>query len=432
MVALQIINKVIQTSKYDLIIDNNLTTDMFTGYENEFNYIQDFYQKYNKVPDKETFISQFPDFDLVQVTESDKYLIDKINEEYLYKKSVPVLQEMAKLLETDSNKAVEYLMEKIPELTSTQKTEGTDIIQHADERLQEYKNKLQGDNTTYITTGFEELDTIFKGFARGEELVVLFARIGQGKSWILNKMLSHSWEIGYNVGLISPEMSATKVGYRFDTLTNHFSNKNLVWGQKQQGYDESYIEKLKERKNKFVVAIPQDFDKKITVSKLKNFVLKNKIDILGIDGITYLTDERYKKGDNRTTMLTNISEDLMSLSIELKIPIIVVVQSNRGGVNKEDENETPDLENIKDSDGIAANATKVLAIKQKVSENIIQLAVKKHRDGRTGQTLLYQFDFDIGQFTYVPSNNDGLEPKKRNEKINKIKKQYNDNNEDVF
>ena len=56
---------------------------------------------------------------------------------------------------------------------------------------------------------------------------------------------------------------------------------------------------------------------------------KNKLDILGIDGITYLTDERYKKGDNRTTMLTNISEDLISLSIELKIPIIVVVQSNR-------------------------------------------------------------------------------------------------------
>ena len=63
-------------------------------------------------------------------------------------------------------------------------------------------------------------------------MVVLFARIGQGKSWILNKMLAHSWQIGYNVGLISPEMSAVKIGYRFDTLVNHFSNKNLVWRTK--------------------------------------------------------------------------------------------------------------------------------------------------------------------------------------------------------
>lgn len=143
-----------------------------------------------------------------------------------------------------------------------------------------------------------------------------------------------------------------------------------------------------------------------------------------------MSDERYNKGDTRTTMLTNISEDLMSLSIELKIPILVVVQSNRGGVNK-DTDDTPDLENIKDSDGIAANATKVLAIKQKANENIIQLSVKKHRDGRTGQTLLYQFDFDTGNFTYVPSNDDGLEPTQRKEKINKLKKEFEDES-DVF
>ena len=242
-------------------------------------------------------------------------------------------------------------------------------------------------------------------------------------------MLAHSWQIGYNVGLISPEMSATKIGYRFDTLTNHFSNKNLVWGEIQQGYEE-YIRQLKEKKNKYIVTIPQDFNKRITISKIKNFVTKNKIDILGIDGITYLTDERYNKGDTRTTMLTNISEDLMSLSIELKIPILVVVQSNRSGVNK-DTDETPDLENIKDSDGIAANATKVLAIKQKVNENIIQLAVKKHRDGKTGQTLLYKFDFDTGNFTYVPGTDDGLNVNQRKEKTNRIKKEFTDES-DVF
>lgn len=156
----------------------------------------------------------------------------------------------------------------------------------------------------------------------------------------------------------------------------------------------------------------------------------NKIDILGIDGITYLTDERYKPGDNRTIMLTNISEDLISLSIELKIPILVVVQSNRAGVNKETE-DTPDLENIKDSDGIGANATKVIAIRQKENDSVIQLSIRKHRDGRTGQTLLYQFDFDTGNFTYIPSNNDGVEPKQRQESLKQVKQEYNDAS-DVF
>lgn len=229
MVVLQLLNKILKTSDISIIINNNLTKDMFSEYEDEFEFIYNHFNKYNKVPDKETFLNEFPEFNLIEVAESDKFLIDKLNEEYLYKKTVPIIQETAELMKSNSEEAVEYLLQEIPQLVSIQKTEGIDIIQKADIRYKEYLKKLEGEEINYITTGFEELDTIFKGFAKGEELVVLFARIGQGKSWILNKMLSHSWQIGMNVGLISPEMSSSKIGYRFDTLTNHFSNKNLVW-----------------------------------------------------------------------------------------------------------------------------------------------------------------------------------------------------------
>lgn len=430
MVVLQVINKILKDTNMNIVIENNLQSDMFMDYENEFNFINDFYNKYGKVPDKETFLSHFKEFNIIDVNESDKYLVDKLSEEYLYYKTVPVVQEVAQLLKTNSDDAVNYLLTQLPNLTNIQKTEGIDIIQNSISRLEEYKSKLAGQNKSYITTGFEELDDLFKGFARGEELVVLFARIGQGKSWILNKMLASAWKVGYNVGLISPEMSANKIGYRFDTLVEHLSNKKLNWGDKIDNYEE-YLNNLKSNTNKYIVTIPQDFNKKITVSKIKTFCQRNKIDILGIDGITYLTDERYKKGDNRTTMLTNISEDLMSLSLELKIPILVVVQSNRGGVNKDNENETPDLENIKDSDGIAANATKVIAIRQKVSDNIIQLCVRKHRDGKAGQNLLYQFDFDTGMFSYIPSTDDGATKEHRERRTKEIKKEFTDV-EDVF
>lgn len=429
MVVLQTINKILKTSDMHIVTDYNLNSDMFIEYQDEFNFISDFYATYGKVPDIETFLAKFPNFNLIEVNETDSYLIDKLNEEYLYSKMVPVVQGVADRLKNDSDDAIQYLMQQLPNLTAIQRTEGIDIIQNAQQRYNEFLTKKDDDSQQYITTGFEELDTIFKGFSRGEELVVLFARIGQGKSWILNKMLAHSWQLGLNVGLVSPEMSATKIGYRFDTLVGHFSNTNLNWGKSQSGY-EDYVKNLVSKDNKYVVAIPQDFNRKITVSKLRNFVKKNKLDILGIDGITYLTDERYKQGDSRTTMLTNISEDLMSLSIELKIPILVVVQSNRSGVNK-DTDDTPDLENIKDSDGIGANATKVLAIKQKANEHIIQLSVRKHRDGKTGQTLLYQFDFDTGNFSYVPSNDDGLEVKQRKEKMRQVKKEFSDAS-DVF
>ena len=129
--------------------------------------------------------------------------------------------------------------------------------------------------------------------------------------------------------------------------------------------------------------------------------------------------------------MSRLTEDLMSLSIELQIPILVVVQSNRGGVRSEDDDDTPDLENIKDSDGIAANATKVIAIRRKINDGTLQLCIRKHRDGLTGQTLIYNCDFNTGNFQYIPSKDDGLNPERRKEKINKIKQEYKDK-EDVF
>ncbi|NLA24197.1 MAG: hypothetical protein GX879_04445, partial [Bacteroidales bacterium] len=278
----------------------------------------------------------------------------------------------------------------------------------------------------YITTGFEELDDIMKGWAKGEELIVLFARTGQGKTWVLTKSLAHAWQIGNNVGYISPEMGPDRVGYRFDTLYKNFSNRKLIWGDEVEGYGD-YIKELAKFKNPFIVATPLDFQKKITVSKLKNFIISNKLDILGIDGITYLTDERYKKGDNKTIMLTNISEDLMGLSMELEIPIIVVVQSNRSGVKTQDSEGTPELESIRDSDGIAHNASKVISLRQTGAG--LEFGIKKHRDGSSGGKLLYYWDIDKGKFNYIPSDKDAVRPEIRKRKSDEIKNSFQDGSE---
>ena len=428
MITLQILNKVIQTGDIQLITKNALTEEYFVGYEPEFNFIMNHFNKYGKVPDKATFLDKFNDFNLIEVAETDKYLLDTLYEEHLYYKSVEVVQKVAELLKTNANDAVEYLHSQLPNLKIATSSEGTDIIKQADERYQTYLEKMNAKNPWYITTGFEELDDILNGWAKGEEFVVFFARTGQGKSWVLAKTLTHAWQIGNRVGYISPEMSPTKIGYRFDTLLKNFSNRNLVWGREEPDY-EQYINDLKTKENPFIVATPLDFQKKVTVTKLKHFCQTNKLDILGIDGITYLTDERYKKGDNKTISLTNISEDLMALSIELGIPILVVVQSNRGGVKDADSEGTPELENIRDSDGIAQNATKVIALRQTGAG--LEFGIKKHRDGINGGKLIYYWDIDKGQFNYIPSSEDAVKPEKRQKKADEIKNSFNDGT-DVF
>ena len=428
MVSLQILNKIISTKDISIITDNNLTIDYFLEYEDEYSFIKEHFDNYKNVPDTETFINKFPDFELLEVNESDRYLVDAIREEYLYSKSVPVIKKAAELLKSDSNEASRYLQSELVNLTPNYTTPYVDII-HSNSRVEMFEDKSNNKDKWFIPTGFEELDDIIYGWQCGEEFVVIFARTGIGKSWVLVKTVQHAWEIGKNVGYISPEMSADKIGYRFDTLNNHFSNMALVRGDKSKvSIDEykQYNEKLAEHNNSILVSTPMDFNKQVTVGKLRTFVQANNLDMLAIDGITYMTDERYKRGDNKTTSLTNISEDLMELSCELKIPILVVVQSNRGGTEKD----TPDLEDIRDSDGIAHNATKVISLNQK--EEALVMKIKKNRDGKVGDKLTYLWDIDLGEFTWMPGDFDSATIERKEQKREEVKKEYKEKRKVVF
>ena len=151
---------------------------------------------------------------------------------------------------------------------------------------------------------------------------------------------------------------------------------------------------------------------------------------MAIDGITYMSDERYRRGDNKTTSLTNISEDLMELSMELQIPVLVVVQANRSGVVEKGTDETPELESIRDSDGIAHNASKILSIQQK-ERGILVMTVKKQRMGAVGGKLIYNWDINTGEFNFVPSYDDAEAPEVTERKVQEVKKKFNDV-KDVF
>lgn len=409
IVQVQAICRILAKQDYSFIEDNLLTTEEFIGYEKEFNFIKDHYERYNKVPDEITFRDHFPDFDLVEVTESDEYLLNSLRELSLYTKSVAVFQEAAELLKTDSNEAVEFLRNKLElELQPQYQLHDEEIISDVDNRVTNSEFINQNQAEWFIPTGFDAIDKDINGFQRGEEFVVFFARTNQGKSWVLETICVHIAEMGYKVGYFSPEMSAKDIGYRFDTLHGNISNNVIRLGRFSDEYTlddyAEYADKLKQLTGKFYVSKPKDFARKVTISKLRNWVKSRKLDVLAIDGITYLSDERYKRGDNKTITLTNISEDLMGLSEELRIPILVVVQANRGGIVEKNSLDTPELENIRDSDGIAQNASIVYAVRQVKDEDgqtFLLIDNKKMRAGEVGKSYKYKWNIDKGEFEYV-------------------------------
>jgi replicative DNA helicase len=434
MIQLQIISKVLNTGSDAIIKDNLLTREYFKGYEDEFDFIENHVEKYGNVPDKATFLDAFDDIELVEVTESDKYLVDAIRELRLFNKSVPVVKKVAELLKTDANAASEYMITAMRELEPDYGLSGVNIVAESEDRLVQYTERKEDENKWFFTTGFPELDDLIHGIQREEELFVIFARTNQGKSWVLEKMCTHIWGLGFNVGYISSEMGATSIGYRFDTLYKNFSNSGLMWGKSDVDEKEysKYLEELSTSKGKFIVSTPKDFGNIITVSKIKNWIKQYKLDLVAIDGITYISDERAKRYDNKTTTLTDVSEDLMSLSIEMKVPVLVVVQANRSGVAEDDTSGAPELESIRDSDGISHNASKVLSLRQ-TTDKVLKMEIKKQRFGPVGGKLNYQWEINTGVFSYLPDYTDSQPREKTEKRVQEMKKRISSKDKkDVF
>lgn len=400
----QVLNKILVEKSTDFIEKYCLTEEYFLGYEDEFYFILDHNEKFGSVPDKMTFASAFPRFNFFTVSEPESYLYENIFNNRYYKYVADTWGSIVSEITDDPTKAMEkfkHALEIAPRLKSNI---GFDIIKNAEVRLNTLITRSQSDNGFFIPTGFEEIDTPFNGgWSRGEDLAVIFGRTGNGKTFVLLKTLQAAFQFGNRVGFISPEMSVEKIGFRFDTLKEGFSNSSLNSGSIIRNEEDfmkytDYINNLKEIGNSFIVAENSDFENNVTVSKLKQFIIQNKLDIVGIDGLTYMKDENYKKGDNKTTSLTNISADLIVLSKELHVPIIVALQANRSGVKGEEDDGTPDLETIRDSDGIAHSCTKVISIRQ--IHDRIDLCIKKNRDNKNGQTFSYYFDPNVGVFQF--------------------------------
>lgn len=389
-------------------------------YQKVYKFIKEHRSKYGTIPDISTITDNFDFFDpLDTIDESREYITDKLYDEKVTNETSMIIDEIGDDFSVDAISALQKLKARLNAIAPPPNiTLGTDIIATAPDRYEKLVDMMEHLDAYWFSTGLKELDLALDGgIRRGEELIIIFARTNNLKTWIAEKMAVAVWEEGYDVGFFSPEMTPDSIGYRFDTLYDHWDNTAIQGGSPE--FDASkykaYTHKLSKNKAKFVVTSPASFYNNVTVSAIKRWITMLDLKLVVIDGIKYMKNERCPSGRQSTTdRLTEISEDLMSLSVELGIPIIVVVQANREAARDKDgdvANDAPEIDTIRDSDGIAHNASRIISLIHKKTEkegHTITAYINKNRYGQVGQKLIWKIDINVGQFTYIPNKKDGF------------------------
>lgn len=408
MITNQVINYILDTKDTSLIVLNNLTDKYFSDYKKEFDFILDHLNKYGNIPDKETFVNAFPNFDLVKVSETPNYLIEELFKEYQTSKLAQTFNSVRKLLiDGEVDKAVNLYQKAYEEINTSVALNTVDILKDTS-RFDAYEERTTNFDKYYVRTGFPELDAILGGWDREEELAVIIARTNKGKSWINLKMALAAAEQGLNVGIYSGEMSERKVGYRIDTLLQHIPNSALIHGSISVRDDyKTYIENLPNRlKGSIKVLTPKMINGSAGVNALRAFIEKDNLDILFIDQHSLLEDDRGAK--NPVERASNISKDLKNLQVLKRIPIIAVSQQNR--TKNDDDSDNIDTTQIAQSDRIGQDATVIIGItRDKKDNSLLTLHLVKSRDSAVGNKLTYRTDFNTGTFDFIPEGNEKID-----------------------
>ena len=367
MRELQAINYAYNKNSVQIFILNGITSEYFTTYRNHFDYIINHFEKYNQLPSMETFQAKFSDnFEWINVSDSEQSIIDGLRESKLYRDIISDYKELGQLIkDKKADKAIEKMASLSQNYLKQGQTKCVDLIGDANLRYDSYIERLENPDKTFVTTGIKELDDILGGWDMKNETAAICARTGFGKSWWMIYFALMAAKSGLRVGYYSGEMETDLVGYRLDSFAGNISNGSLTHGNANVKDDYSnYIESISTSIKGHIYCITPDmFDGSVTVSKLRAFIEKYDLQMLCIDQLSLLDDQKRARTPREQYM--NISKDLRSLQRLKKIPILEAVQLNR-----EDTSENgPSTKNIAESDRIGQDATTVLFIDRKNSKS---------------------------------------------------------------
>lgn len=407
LTQLQILNLLL--NKKDTSLLSILDSKQFSQYKNEFNFISNHYKQYQQIPDIQSFLKVFPDFEVIQVTESKEYLLKTLNNEYneeFLAKTFNNIRDL--LLKGKTEDAMTVLSKAASKADSSKQFEALDILTDIS-RYDEYIDKCNNFEDHFVSTGFKELDASFGGgIDRDNAYFVISARPGVGKTLVMVKFIAAAVQKGLRVGLYEGEMTANKIAGRFDTMISHISNSAINHGGSHVANKyKTYLEELRKNTKGDFFVLTRDMirEDKMTVDVLRSFVDKYELDMLFVDQISLLDSTSWSS--KSFEQVAEISRDLKKLQVQKHIPIVVASQQNR---DKIEDGSFAGTQNISMSDRIGQDATEVVYISKK--DNIMTFNIAKARDGCKKYTMSYDVNIDKGEFTYIPDEDDLQESNK--------------------
>lgn len=314
---------------------------------------------------------------------------------------------LQELIESAESKLFEVSQRHIKQDVTSMETILAESFERLDE-LHKDKGKIRG-----VPTGYRDLDNILAGLQRSD-LFIIAARPSMGKT-ALTLNLAHNVALQSKepVLLFSLEMSKEQLVDRMLAMESGVD----AWALRTGNLTDNDFEKIGHAMGTLSEAqIYIDDSPSITVSDLRTKARREAhIRPLGLIIVDYLQlmsgGSRFSGDGNRVQEISEISRGLKGIARELNVPLIALSQLSRSVESRSPQ--IPQLQDLRESGSIEQDADVVAFLYREdyynpdsERKNIMDIFIKKHRNGPTGAVELY-FDRDKQRFRSVDSRHSG-------------------------
>lgn len=324
--AKRLISRIILDRDVSFALERGLQPDWFPAADDSqaFKFVIDHYAKYGEVPSGITFKANYPTYTLLNVSDTQEYLLDKFVDE---RRGQQFWGTVAQILENerDHNRGIELMRSGVAELDAEIVTSrDVNLVESPMSRFDEYLlRKNRPDGMLGIPTGFPTIDLATAGLQPGQ-LVTVIASPKTGKSQLALKIADHVHRQGHQPFYQSFEMSNFEQQERFDAMRAEVSHNRLRRGLLTLEEEQRYQEMLANLGDtSFILA---DSTSGVTVSAMGAKIANAAPALAIIDGVYLMLDET--TGESNTPQaLTNITRSFKRLAQRLDIPIIITTQT---------------------------------------------------------------------------------------------------------
>ena len=305
--------------------------------------------------------------------------------------------EITAMVQEGVGTAQEMLEAAEKKVYSLRKENSGDSLQHIGKVLINVYDRLEelaasGSEIPGLSTGLHDLDRKINGLNK-TDLILIAARPGMGKTAIaLNICLNVAKTYEKTVAFFSLEMSREQLVMRLLSTESFVENQKLTTGHLEDD-DWSKLSIASSALSQTDIRV--DDNPAITVAEIN--AKCRRLDNLGLVLIDYLqlmtAAAPGKSGDNRVTIVSDISRALKIMAKELNVPVICLSQLSRANESRTDKR--PMLSDLRESGAIEQDADSVLFLYRDEyynpntqDKNIAECIIAKNRHGETGTVKL--------------------------------------------